>query len=935
MKNLTKIFMAVAVAMFAFSCVNDATEDIAVKVGGKTTLAISLGGGSRTTLGEAENGVYPITWAEGDQITVNGETSNELTAVDGAGTANAVFTFNTENLAAPYCVAYPAAEANQVVFAAEQEYAEGTFANGAATMYGYATNGNITLNHLTGVLKIGVVCDENVDIFEAPVIQSVKISTIDRAPIAGAFNINFTTGAVTATDDAVSVITYNVNKKLSQNPTYLHVAVPAGVYNELYVTLEDEDGGVMYATVAADDNKPLVAGRVRTFKSDIVYTATDEEKNLVVRDYASLYTVKEIIETAEAANDTATLAKDITFVADVDINPASETAFGAWSSINAPNYKGTVKGNGYSITGLAQPLFNITAASFKGLHLNVEIEETVNPNFGTLARRIIANGNTPTVKSCSVSGEINIATDIALETSRNHGNYDCAIGALVGVAAGVDFNDCVNRASVTITKLSTTTNMYCDASGIVGVVGESGGRFANFTNCVNYGGIIYNDATGKVVGCLGGIVAVYYAANAVATFDNCSNHGDITTTKSSIIDVANIGGLLGFIEGGTSDTKDITFVNSTCNTGTLTYNGTSTATIRSGGIVGYIYRKVTLTFNGETTNSGSITFNGTGTGTGLWLGGLLGALYSSCTLNINKGYTNTEEGVITVNGAKTNGVFLGGLYGYNEYTGSYVANKVNCSNSKIWNKATMTMNGSTEGKVYVGGLWGYSHISDTSLNKSVILNTGNLLVSKTAIINSALCMGGIAAYQYGNGVVVTNEDFTPGQVVNKAEVRFEGKVMGDCLIGGCYGQLSGIQAAPTINVGNVYLIGKVDTTKAFRVGGYVGNISFEKGRANSNSQVYCDITAYCVAEDGTVISPSPSTLLIGMYTGSIASRLKAESANIKFGGRIATDKSGNWLTVDGTNYADYVVGVRNCGVNYSGASPLNSKDEIEWGNHSN
>ena len=933
MKNLTKIFMAVAVAMFAFSCVTDTTDDAAVKVGGKTTLAISLGGGNRTTLGEAADGVYPITWAEGDQITVNGETSNELTAVDGAGTANAVFTFNTENLSTPYCVAYPAAEANQVVFAAEQEYVDGTFANGAATMYGYATNGNIVLNHLTGVLKIGVVCGAGVEDFDAPVIQSVKISTIDRAPIAGAFNIDFTTGAVTATDDAVSVITYNVNKKLSQNPTYLHVAVPAGVYNELYVTLEDTDGGVMYATVAADDNKPLVAGRVRTFKSDIVYAATDEEKNLVVRDYASLYTVKEIIEAAEAANDTATLAKDITFVADVDINPASETAFGAWSSINAPNYKGTVKGNGYAITGLAQPLFNITAASFKGLHLNVQIEETVNPNFGTLARRIIANGNTPTVKSCSVSGEINIATDIALETSRNHGNYDCAIGALVGVAAGVDFNDCVNRASVTITKLSTTTNMYCDAGGIVGVVGESGGRFANFTNCVNYGDIIYNDATGKVVGCLGGIVAVYYAANAVATFDNCSNHGDITTTESSIIDVANIGGLLGYIEGGTSDTKDITFVNSTCNTGTLTYNGTSTGTIRSGGIVGYIYQKVTMTLNGETTNSGSITFNGTGTGTALWLGGLLGALYSSCTLNINKGYTNTEEGVITVNGAKTNGVFLGGLYGYNEYKGSYVANKVNCSNSKIWNKATMTMNGSTEGKVYVGGLWGYSHVSDTSLNKAVILNTGNLLVSKTAIINSALCMGGIAAYQYGNGVVVTNEDYTPGQVVNKAEVRFEGKVMGDCLIGGCYGQLSGLQAAPTINVGNVYLIGKVDTTKAFRVGGYVGNISYTKGRANSNSQVYCDITAYCVAEDGTVTSPS--TLLIGMYTGSIASRLLATSANIKFGGRIATDKSGNWLTVDGTNYADYVVGERDCGVNYSGASALNSKDEIDWGNHGN
>ncbi|MBR4968786.1 MAG: hypothetical protein IKY57_01340, partial [Alistipes sp.] len=93
MKNLTKIFMAVAVAMFAFSCVNDATEDTVVKVGGKTTLAISLGGGNRTTLGEAADGVYPITWAEGDQITVNGETSEPLAAAD-ADTANAVFTFN-------------------------------------------------------------------------------------------------------------------------------------------------------------------------------------------------------------------------------------------------------------------------------------------------------------------------------------------------------------------------------------------------------------------------------------------------------------------------------------------------------------------------------------------------------------------------------------------------------------------------------------------------------------------------------------------------------------------------------------------------------------------------------------------------------------------------------------------------------------------------
>ena len=32
MKNLTKIFMAVAVAMFAFACVTDTTEDLGIKV---------------------------------------------------------------------------------------------------------------------------------------------------------------------------------------------------------------------------------------------------------------------------------------------------------------------------------------------------------------------------------------------------------------------------------------------------------------------------------------------------------------------------------------------------------------------------------------------------------------------------------------------------------------------------------------------------------------------------------------------------------------------------------------------------------------------------------------------------------------------------------------------------------------------------------------
>ena len=42
MKNLTKIFVAVAVSMFAFACVQDTTEDLGVKVEGQGVKELTL-----------------------------------------------------------------------------------------------------------------------------------------------------------------------------------------------------------------------------------------------------------------------------------------------------------------------------------------------------------------------------------------------------------------------------------------------------------------------------------------------------------------------------------------------------------------------------------------------------------------------------------------------------------------------------------------------------------------------------------------------------------------------------------------------------------------------------------------------------------------------------------------------------------------------------
>ena len=119
MKNLAKLFMAVAVLFAGFACTTDATEDLGVQLNGvgQTEIILSLEE-SRTQLGEKADGVYPLYWSEGDQISVNGVASDPLTA---GGSAKGVFTFNGA-LEYPYSVVYPAAAANQVTFLANQTY---------------------------------------------------------------------------------------------------------------------------------------------------------------------------------------------------------------------------------------------------------------------------------------------------------------------------------------------------------------------------------------------------------------------------------------------------------------------------------------------------------------------------------------------------------------------------------------------------------------------------------------------------------------------------------------------------------------------------------------------------------------------------------------------------------------------------------------------
>ena len=572
MKNLTKIFMALAVALFAFSCVNDATEDAAVKIGGKTTLTLSLDD-TRTELGEKENGIYPVTWSVEDQISVNGIASEGLTFDDGAGTANAVFTFNTEDLGSPLCVAYPAADEGFVVFAEEQIHNNSgtTFDVGAATMYGYSNGGSVKLNHLTGVLKIGVVGNAT--------LKSATISTIDRAPIAGAFAIDFATGKVTPTENSTNTIVYQFagmdGLYLDETePNYIHVAVPAGTYDELYVALVDDQGGVMYATVKAGDNKPLAAGKVREFSTPITYVPINSDEVFVVKDYESLLA---FTTAAAKATSKAPVTKNAVFIGDVEI-PSS-----GWTSVSAENYTGTICGNGHIISGLNNPLFSKLGATVKGLHLtNVNIETSGNSIQNVAA--LVGNYSGACITHCSTSGTITQDSFNGSSPKR----YGSLIAILTTASSDVEISYCVNRCTLNFAYV--TKNGSGSWGSIGGIIGTMSGptKSLTFKGNVNEGEINITGsswAPSRTAGLIG-----YVAAFNSAVIEGCVNKGNINFSTNVIPSSERLTYVAGIVADIALGADDRNYTIKNCeNAGKITISSPRMQRgLIVGGVVGYV-----------------------------------------------------------------------------------------------------------------------------------------------------------------------------------------------------------------------------------------------------------------------------------------------------------------------------------------------------------
>ena len=826
MKNLTKIFVAVAVLFTSFACTTDVTNDLGVTAEGQTQIVLSLEE-SRTQLGEKAGEVYPLYWSNGDKISVNGVESNAL-SVSGN---SAVASFSVPgSLSAPYCIAYPAAPAGQVLFADEQSYAEGTFASGVTTMYAYSENGgSAAMQHLTGVLKIGICGDKT--------LSYAQISTADRAPIAGAFAIDFTTGEVTATSGAKEIIGYSFGDglALSSTPQYIHAVVPAGVYDELYVTLYDTEGGVMYATIKAGESKPLNAGSIREFSNSIAYAP-----------HTTIFIIKDKESLKAFAAEAATSNKDALFVADVDMTGE------AWTPIEG--YTGTINGNGYAIKGLTAPLFGSTSASIKGLHLrDVNIEETEITYVGALARHIEAIGDvTPVVEHCSASGKVVLNNTTVPYAKPAEGTVTIndyayvAVAGLVGRAYGVTLSDCVNKADIEVKQcfpsntFTATTKFYPSVAGVLGY-GDKSTITTSIYRLENYGDISYTDAS-SYTGVtnvsvyspfdpyIAGIVGTMASANKACVINDLKNYGDITLS-GKIGAGAALGGAVGFIASNTCS--------HIYNYGKVTAKDCEIRYLYCGGSVCYAAKNHAMT---EIHNYGAVTMEESATIGTLVCGGMMGyegadyAALDAATTYVRNG---SNSGPITIlsndfadelHDGTAYYYRVGGIAGWTQH------NIDNCNNLK---GGVITCNGdllncdTSNYSICIGGLVGYKTVNKihNSRNDAEVNINLNLATKDGADTNAVrINAGGIVGY--------TNLPCT--DVTNNGAITYKGSCAGRLFLGGVYGVSNTTSGSIPVNEncvnnGAVTLKKGSSTGHYLMIGGVAGYINKNKNCTNNGA----------------------------------------------------------------------------------------------------
>ena len=801
MKNFAKIFIAIAVAFAAYSCVADTTEGIGVQVGNdetQTTITLSfeeLAELTRVQLGKKADNIYPLYWSNGDQIAVNGLASNVLEGVE-ANATTAKFSF--PSLQYPLNIVLPATAGEAVngcypiTFPATQNYVAENIDPKAMALYGFATEAGknaVQLNHLTSVLQINVK--------GSATLTSLTIEA-RGGNIAGTYNVNCSTGELTEVKTSNTVtMTFDGGLALNtKTATPIYVTLPAGNHDIVWITLNTATDKMVINFDSS--NQPFNAGCVHEFQNEIVYEAN------ATNDVFEISSRSKLFEFASMAAEFFPLKKAI-LTQNINMNGYEWTpieGFGAFE----------FDGNGKTITGLSAPLFGITNAYIHDLTLaSVALNTTAAPKSGAFAQSLIGGS----LLNCHATGTSTINCSDYYYDSYKNGYYSYSHGGLVGFASNTIVSNCTSNVDIDILanyKAPEGKTYKTAVGGIVGCYGVD----VTLKNLINKGDVTYRatSQTGTLYlsGIAGRDTEHDYEARLV-TFSNCTNEGNISTAEGSVSTGAIfIAGITGFVE---LTGKKITATN-LVNKGNVTHNGESAFTNVAGIVANYCRANLT-----NCSNSGTISLGASAKVGYANVGGILavGVSLDTTTLDncdnngeiiVNPDISITAEKNICVGGVvansagkgiikncdntktiQTNGILAGDsssgalIGGICAYASSTLTIE-DCTNSGAvqYNNATED---STSSYIRVGGIVAQSANGyHCTVNRCE--NTGAISYSATKTKSVEIGIGGIIGYAF-HGTTIQN--CTNRGVVGGA--GFSGKMMG-------FGGIVGMMHRGNINI---------------------------------------------------------------------------------------------------------------------------------------
>ena len=798
MKNLTKIFMAVAVSLFAFSCVQDSTEDLGVNINGQGVKELTLSlEESRTHLGEKAEGLYPLYWSEGDKISVNGVVSGE--AVIGENPATA--TFAVEVVADKLCVVYPAAQGvgegttYPVAFAATQPYTEGSFASGTAPMYGYAADATapIELKHLAGALRLAVKGN-------GEAITSV-VAMSESGNLAGSFTVDCATGALTAVEATNTVaVTFAEPLVLGAEAKHIYFAVPAGKYGIFSITLHTETDKM---TVKFDSEaKPINAGAVREF-AEFAYAANTNDAD----DVFEIDSKEALIEFAKIAGTFYPRTKAVV-TADIDMSGYDWTPIASFGEYE-------FDGGNCTIKGLNAPLFASSSATIKNVKLtDVSYTITNLPFSGAIVCQFYGS-----MDNCSASGAITINNSEYTPASFVNSYNDIAHAGLVGIASGASVTNCTNDIDIDIKALcNSSKKVKAEAGGVVGCASSE----SVFAYLVNNGDITYSGTALNANTYISGVIGKQDDSTlGIKNMDHCTNNGNVSSTAESVssADIL-LAGITGTITKVTPADK-FTYLT---NKGAITLGGTAKSS-RAAGM---------LTFNANGSyencnNSGAITAAKGATCTGIYLSGLFsGTLHGGHSSNLHNTGNVTVEDNVTANG-------LIRISGVADGIGAVDAKQASLTTAT--NKGKITVKGATntktgnDGRIYASGIT--NQPSAVEMSQCQNLAEGVIDI-KPKNLASGVMIGGVAAYISPAGSVV-DQVIKLTDCSNAAAINVAPEVQGYCVyVGGITGQHWASKVdyntifTRVNNTGNITVAGGAFGTRTdHSVGGIMGFLNTE------------------------------------------------------------------------------------------------------------